>query len=317
MALAACGQSSASPESPAQILADGRQTFHALKSFHVSGTLTVNQSSGLIAATVLPNGDAAGNLILGGESSNFVLVSRVAYFDTLNSFVEAPLDASTLYMVKHLKGQHWWRAPGSIPVAAALQLLNPVSFNAVFLSGRGQLTQTTEKDQRGRSGRRLNDAAGAVYVGGTAPHEILEVKSAPNYLAGGASSVDLVLDRFNVPATITPPASFVTAYWAQMPPYFFVASVAFNGSCSASGYPLKAVIKASAGNGGPAAVTFLVYDENHKTLGTCSAKVILRDVWDSETATCRANGSGWTYFWNHSNASYYAHADAENPDYNP
>jgi len=316
VALTACGQSSA-PESPAQVLADGRQAFHALRSFHVSGTLTVNQSSGVIAATVLPNGDATGNLLLGSESANFVVLSRITYFDTLNSFVEASLDASTLYLVKHLKGQHWWRAPGSAPVATALQLLNPVSFSALFIAGRSQLTLTTEKDSRGRSGRKLDDTAGAVYIQGTPPHEILEVRSAPNYLAGGASSVDLVLDRFNVPATVAAPTSFVTPIWSQMPPYFFVDSVAFNGNCNASGCPLKAVIKASAGNGGPVAVSLWVYDENHKTLGTCGANVVLRDVWDSETATCRATGSAWTYYWNNSTSSVYGDANVANPDYNP
>src|SRR5438445_10522287 len=104
----ACGsQAALAAESASQLLADGRHSLDALTSYQVHGTFTVNQSSGLMTATVLKDGDASGSLTI-GVTSGFVLASRTYYFDTLNTLVTGGMDPWLANVIEHLKGQHWW-----------------------------------------------------------------------------------------------------------------------------------------------------------------------------------------------------------------
>jgi hypothetical protein len=315
-AIAACGSSAGPPpESPAQLLASSRQTLQALKSFHVTGTFAVDQVSVLMTATVIQNGDASGTLTVGNEIAKFLMVSRVTYFDTFNSFVRAPLDPSLADVAARLIGQHWWRTSGSPPVAASLQVLNSGVLSTAFFSGRNQLTQTAVKDSRGRPASKLTDSAGSVFITTALPHQVLEITTAPNYLAANLSNVDLVFDAFNAPASVAAPASFVTPVRDGMPPFFHIQSFALDGDCNRAGCPLKAVVQADAGSGA-ASVSLTVADSNGKTLATCTTSVTLASYSDAQTAKCFATGQSWTNWWNNVGGSFTYAASVANPAYN-
>lgn len=310
MLLAACGQPA--PPSASETLAAAKHAFQSLKSFHVSGTLSADSSSGIVQATVLSNGDAMGSLNISGETANFRVVSHTLYFDTLNSFVENTLDADTLALAQRLKVSHWWQTPGTHTVQVVMRFLDPQGFAVIFLSGRSHLNETVGKNRW-----TLQDSAGAAYLSASAPHEVLEVKSADNYLLNGATDIDFKFDKLNQAASVALPPSFLSTLPTSLPPFFVVNEVQVKGDCTASGCSVTAMVKPDAGNGGPATVNFTLEDKNHKPLGSCSVTVVLSSFNDVKPAGCHAGGAGWTRFFYGSGGTYYIHALASNPDYNP
>lgn len=310
---AACGEPATL--TPDQALAAGKKAFQSLSSFHLSGTLTADSTSTLVKATVLSNGDASGTITLGADTSNFRIVSHAYYFDTLNPFVESSLNGDLAALATHLKGAHWWQAPPSHPIGSVLDFLSPTSFSVFFLSGRSHLSETTETGSHGRW--KLQDSSGTIYLASAAPHEVVEVKSAENYLVNGATNLDLSLSAFDQPATVALPAAFLSNLPQSFPPFFVVDSVEVKGECNASGCVLTGMVRPAAGNGGSATVNFALLDKDHKQIGSCTTTASLKDFDDVKPVSCRAVGSGWTHFYYGGGGTYYVQGLANNPDYNP
>jgi hypothetical protein len=276
----------------------------------VKGTFAIDQTGGVVSASILQSGDVTGALTLGGDSSLFVVANHTTYFANPVSFVTTQL--STLpNLARQLKGQHWWRTPGSAPAAAVIHLLSSATLSSTFLAGRNHLTQTQGKDSRGRAAYLLRDSAGSIFISTARPHEILEITTAGNYLAGNLSGVDLVFDSFDSSVTVTVPTSFVTPDLADMPPYFHIQSVNF-GTCNGSSCIVNAVVQGDAGSGA-AIVTLTLWAG--RQLAVCTSSVVLAHYYDSKTARCHAGGPAWTRWWNGSGGSYEVRGTIANPAY--
>jgi hypothetical protein len=311
----ACGQTGAAPETPSQLLASGAKAFAALKTFHVSGGFIVSSTNDVfMTASVLQNGDATGALTIGFESANFVVANNTSYFDALPSFVtDGIADPSLAYLARLLRGQHWWQTSGSAAAAASFAMLKQATYSGRFFTGRTQLSESAVKDSRGRPALKLSDNSVSVFVAATAPHQVLEIRTAPHYLALDLSSVDLVFDRFDASARVSPPSAFVTSTADGMPAYFILQSLDFDGQCSPAGCPVKAVVLAETGSGS-ATVNFTVVDSAKRTLATCVGTVAVPAAGQTGTATCRAGGSAWTNFL-YTGGMYSLGATVANPDY--
>jgi hypothetical protein len=313
---AACGGvNAAAPQTPAQLLASSSKTFQKFSTFHVTGGFIVGSSNDVfLDETVLQVGDATGTLTIGSSTVDFVVAKQTSYFNALPAFVTAGIsDPVIAVLATRLIGMHWWQTSGSMPVSSALAFDKRSAYVDRFFSGRAKLTASPHKDSRGRSAIRLTDGSVTVFVATAAPHDVLEITTAPHYLAVDLSSVDLIFDKFNASATVTPPASFVTPTADQMPAFFHVNSLDFDGQCDRIGCPVKATVYADAGSG-TAAVDFVVSDSNHHTLGTCKGRASVSAQGGTATARCRATGSRWTSFW-YTGGTYSVGATAENPDY--
>jgi hypothetical protein len=312
LALSACAsQSLAKPASSSPLFAMATRSLLTLQSTQVKGTFSIDQTGGVISASILLNGDVTGALTLSGESSLFVVASHTAYFANPASFVTSQL-SSLPNLARQLKGQHWWRTPGSAPAAAVVQVLSLEGLNSTFLAGRNHLTDTKGDDSSGRAAYQLRDSAGSIFISTSLPHEILEIKTANHYLAGNFSNVDLVFDNFNAPVTVAPPTSSVIPDLADMPAYFHIQSVDF-GTCNASGCVVKAVVQGDAGSGKDT-VTLTLWAG--RQLAACTATVVLVHYYDTKTASCHAGGSAWTNWWNNtSSGSYEVRGTVVNPAY--
>jgi hypothetical protein len=314
LVLAGCtGQSSPPSTSPSQLLADGTRALDSLTSVQVTGTFTIDQTSGAVTALILRNGDVSGSLTLGATSSNFVLVDGTTYFQSLASFVLFQFPSSVIPWATSVKGPPWWKTPGTPAAAAVVQLLSLESLTSTFLSGQSRLTQTQGKDSRGRASVELSNAGGSVFIATSQLHQVLEIKTAPGFAAGGFTGVDLVFDDFNAPTTIAVPTDVVIPDLADLPPHFYIASVGYS-DCGSSGCNLKAVVKADAGNG-TEKVTLTIADTGGELLGTCTTSVTLPAYTATHTAMCRVGGRTWTAWWDRGVGKSTIHADVANPDY--
>lgn len=311
LALAACASKSLpTPMSSSQLFAEATQALQSLQSSQVKGTFSIDQTGGVISASILQNGDATGALTLSGESSLFVVANHTTYFANPASFVTTQL-SSLPNLARQLKGQHWWRTPGSAPAAAIVQVLSTEALSSTFLAGRNHLTEHKGADSSGRAAYELSDSAGNVFISTSLPHEILEIKTADHYLAGNFSNVDLIFDSFNAPVTVAAPTSFVIPDLADMPTYFDIQSVDF-GTCNGSGCVLNAVVQGEAGSGN-ATVTLTLWAG--RQLAMCTATVVLAHYYDTKTARCHAGGSAWTNWWYGSGGSYEVRGTVVDPAY--
>ena len=287
--IAACANQTLPPGLSAdQVLSNGVRAFQKLTSTHVTAKFTIDQTTGTAIASVLHGGEVAGTVTLGSETSPFVYVDGTSFFETNAVFV-IPLDSGIYSIASSIKGRPWWRTSGTAPVAQVVRLLS-TGLISTFLTGREHLTPTLDKDSRKRAAIRLSDSAGTVYVARTSPYQILEVKSAPHYLAGGFSDVDIVFDDINAPVTVTAPTNFVTPDVADMPLYPVVESADF-GDCDESGCTVKASIGARAGSGIATVTLTVSASSDGERLATCTTTVALAHYDDIQTATCHAEGS--------------------------
>jgi len=311
---AACGPSVAS-ETPGQLLSDGAHALQGLKSFRITGGFAVNSVSVSLAANVRQDGDATGSLAITYDSASFVIAGHQLYFDRANPLVTTGLDPTVAELALRLKGQHWVQTPGSATVTSSLMLLKPDEYQRLFFSGRGPLTETPVKDSDGRAALKISDNSVSVLVSPKAPHNVLEITTAAHFLTLDLRSVDVIFENFNIPVSVSAPASSVPLTTAGLPPFFVVQSIDVDGTCSSSGCPMKADVASLAGTG-TATVDFTLVDHGGQTLGTCGATVSIPAVGGTATARCRATGSGWTRFY-YTGGSYVTKAVAENPAYLP
>jgi hypothetical protein len=314
LAMAACAsQPTTPPMSPNQLLASGVQSLMALESTHVEGSFTVDGLDGSVQASILRNGNAAGTLTLDGADSPFVTAGGSTYFETLAPFVTAGFP-SLASLAARLKGPRWYQTAGASSAAALLALLSASALQSTFLSGRTHLTRTSSKDSHGRAGIRLSDSLGSVVLAASTPHNILEITTAPHYLVGRFSGVDLVFDAFDSPVTVAVPSDFVTPDSAHMPPYFYIVSVDLR-NCSSSGCNASAVVGSEVGSG-TATVTITIRNSAGGRLAMCTTTVVVATYAATPTAACRARGLAWTNWWNNSGGSYSADAAVLHPAYN-
>jgi hypothetical protein len=314
VALAACASKATAPSvSPSQLLAAGVQSLMALQSSQVSGAFTVDGLDGSVQASMLGNGNASGTLTLDGADSPFVSAGGATYFETLAPFVTAGFP-SLVTLAASLKGPPWYRTGGSASAAAVLALLSPRLVQSTFLSGRTHLTQTSGKDSHGRAGIRLSDASGSVVLATSTPHNILEITTAPHYLVGRFSDVDIIFDAFNSAATVAIPTHFVTPDLVHMPPYFYISSVDAHG-CGSGGCTLTAVVGSEAGSG-TATVTMTISNSSGGRLATCTTTVVVAVYSATPTASCHAHGAAWTNWWNNIGGTYTFDATVLHPAYN-
>ncbi|HKR99457.1 MAG TPA: hypothetical protein VJU79_08075, partial [Candidatus Dormibacteraeota bacterium] len=245
VAIAACGSSAkASTPTASQLLSAARSNLDGLASYRVAGSVTAAEVSVQLTATVLKNGDSSGSITSAGVAK-FVVVQRAVYFDTLTPAVTGALDKSMLDLAVRLKGPHWWRTAGSTSTQRAMSLLTASGLAPVFLDGRTKLTETSTKDSKGRAAYKLSDNAGSLFVSRTTPYRVLEIATAPDYLAASTSNVDLVFDEFNAPASVSVPAGFVPLSQELLPPYFYVSSLDLVGKCNTGGCTIKGVVTAA------------------------------------------------------------------------
>jgi hypothetical protein len=227
-------------------------------------------------------------------------------------FVMSDVPSEVATLAPLLKDTPWWDVSGSEEASAVITLLTPDVIKSTFLTGRSGLTETNAKDSSGRAAFKLTDSAGSVFLATSTPHNVLEIKTAPHYLTGDFSSVDIVFNDFSKPLSITAPADTVSPTLSGMPAHFYVESVDLNG-CNSSGCTDKAVIGADAGSG-TATVTMTI-TASGKTLSVCTAKVVLVSYQAQPTASCRAHSAAWTNWWGHVDGSYQLEATVANPAY--
>ena len=314
LAFAGCSSQLVTPAaSPKQLLADGSKELLSLRSVQLSGTFTVDQTSGSIRASILQNGDVSGLLTLGDEASNFVYAGGTTYFELFSAFglFQFPISVSSLAI--SVKGTPWWEMPGSPAAAAVVRFLSFGGIKSMFLSGRSTLTLTTGTNLRGQAAYRISNSEGSVFVAMSQPHQVLEVTTSAHHVAGGLAEVDLVLDNINVPTTVARPTYALIPDLAHLPPYFYIDLVGFT-NCGSSGCTLKAVVKADAGSG-VANVTLSISDSAGGRLGDCKATTTLSDYKASETARCRVGGTTWTRWWDRGVGTSSIHGEVANPDY--
>ncbi|MFN2582609.1 MAG: hypothetical protein ABR498_07705 [Candidatus Dormibacteria bacterium] len=310
----ACGPTP-SPEPPPQLLNDAAQAMQSVSSFAIHGGFEIGSLGVNLNATALHDGDASGSLALGSATSNFVVAHKQLYFDTANSLVTDGVDASIGPIIHFLKGMHWWQVQGTDDVRAALRVLDPSQYQQMFFSGRGQLIETPQKDSKGRNAIKVTDNAATIFVAPDAPHDVLEIQTTSHALTMELSDVDIVFDKFNAAAAVSPPPSPISPTADGMPRYFAVQSIEVDGDCDQSGCPLKATIVSVAGSGS-ATVDFSVTDKaGTNSFGTCSATAAIATVGGSGTANCHTSGSGWSHFYYGGGGTYGTKAAVENPDY--
>jgi hypothetical protein len=311
LAISACGsQSPPRPTPPSQLFGEATRALETLQSNEVEGTFMIDQMGGTVHASYLQNGDVTGALSLGGESSLFEVFNHTTYFANPASFVTTQL-AGQANLARQVKGQNWFRTPGSPPVAAIVQLASSEGITMTFLAGRDHLAQTSGKDSRGRAAYQLHDAAGSVFISVARPHEIFEITTAGHYLAGNFSAVDLVFDNSNAHVTVNAPSPVVTPDLTDMPPYFSIASVDF-GTCNGGGCIVTAVVQGEAGSGADT-VTLTLWGT--RQLAACTATVVLAHYYDSKTVRCHAGSAAWTNWWYNSGGSYEVRGAIANPAY--
>ena len=314
-ATSACGsQSTAGPQTPAQLLSSSELAFQKLHSFHVTGGFIVNSAGFYMAASVLHNGDATGSLTLLGETTNFVVANDASYFDTLNPFVTEGFGDAMLYLSGHLKGKHWWQIAPQGNLNTSLSLLRIDTDVAKFFTGRAHLTEKNGKDSRQRAAIKLSDGSINLFVATASPHQVLEISTAPHYLSDNLSQVDLVFDAFNATVNVVAPSGSVSPTPEGLPAFFILDSVEFHGDCNSVGCPVKADVSSEAGSGN-ASVHFTVSDANSRLLGACNATASVTVVSGMGTATCSASGAGWTRFYYGAGGTYSLHATIDNPAY--
>ncbi len=310
LAMAACGSQPASASAtPAQLLADGAK---ALQSVQVVGTFDVDGTSGSVTTSVSHDGNSSGSLNLGDTESAYTFLDGVTYFQMPVDFVMADVPSEVATLAPLLKDTPWWKVPGSNDASAVIQLLTPDTLRSTFLTGRPGLTETNAKDSAGTAAIKLTDAAGSVFLATATPHNVLEIKTAPHYLAGDFSSVDITLRPVAKPAAISAPTDVVSPTLSGMPVHFFVQSVVLSG-CNSAGCTAKAVIGADAGSG-TATVTMTI-TASGKTLSVCTANVVLVSYTSQPTAACHAHSAAWTHWWDYVSGSYQLEATVANPAY--
>ncbi len=308
-----CTGSSAPPSpTPGHLLADATSDLLALQSVQLTGHFTIDQTAGSVRAWMLRDGDGSGLLTLAGASSNYVETGGHSYFESLVPFVTSQFP-SLETLAASVKGPPWYRTTGSPAAAAVVQLITPHELLTTFLSGRSRLTQTKGKDSRGRAATLLSDAAGTVFVAASSPHAILEIKTAPHYLAGSFSNLDMVFDDRNAPVSVAIPTKYVIPDLVHMPPHFYISSFDFK-SCNSAGCTLTAVVQADAGSG-EARVSLSIASTAGERLGACTATTTLPTYFASETAACRIHGAAWTAWWNAGVGHSTITAVVANPDY--
>jgi hypothetical protein len=311
--IAACGsQASAGSPTPSQLLADGAQSLTTLQSMQVTGSYEVDGTTGSVQTSIVRDGNATGSLNLNDTESAYIFLNGTTYYEMPADFVLADVPSEIATLAPLLKDKPWWNDPGSDEASAVITLLTPDVIKSTFLTGRSSLTETNAKDSSGRPALKLTDAAGSVFLATSTPHNVLEIKTAPHYLAGEFSSVDIVFNDFSKPVSISAPADAVIPSLSSMPAHFFVQSDDLNG-CNSSGCTDTAVIGADAGSG-TATVTMTI-TASGKTLSVCTAKVVLASYEAQPTASCRAHSAAWTNWWGHVDGSYELVATVANPAY--
>jgi hypothetical protein len=187
---------------PAEVVAAAKAAADTANSVHVSGSLVSNGSPVTLDLDLLAGEGGRGQVSEDGLSFELIHVGRTVYLKGSRAFYQHLGGATAAQL---LQGR-WLKAPATIGSFASLASLTDLRrLVDMALAINGTPAQAGVATVAGQKAVGLTNASksGTLYVATTGqPYPIAVTE-------GGASSGRIVLDRWNEPVSLTPPADAI------------------------------------------------------------------------------------------------------------
>jgi len=205
--LAGCGGSSSSgngveSKSPTEILEASKAAASKATSVHIEGTIASSGKPVSLNMELLADKGGQGTISQEGFTIKLIQTNGAVYINGSAAFYNHVGGAAAAQL---LQGK-WLKAPANSGELASLaELTNLSKLVDTALSGHGTLAKSGTATIGGQKAIGLKDTTkgGTLYVATTGSPFPLEITK------GGSESGKVVLDRWNQPVTLTPPAGAI------------------------------------------------------------------------------------------------------------
>lgn len=204
--ISACGGGSSSgngvaAKSPNQIVSAALSAIDGAKSAHIAGKVVSGNSTITLNLHLASGRGGKGTMSEGGLGFQIEVIGPVVYIDGSPGFWRrfGGAAAAQLFQGK------WLKAPATGQFASLAQLSNLHSLLSTVLTTHGALTKTGTSTINGQSAVGIRDTTqgGTLYVATTGKPYPLEI------LKNGGQGGRIVLDSFDKPVSLTPPAGAI------------------------------------------------------------------------------------------------------------
>jgi hypothetical protein len=206
-AVSACGGGGSSSgngvasKSPNEIVAAALGAINSAKSAHISGSVISGTSPITLNLDLVSGQGGRGQMSEGGLGFQIEVIGREVYINGSSSFWKhfGGAAAAQIFQGK------WLKAPASGQFASLAQLSNLHALLGTVLSTHGSLTKTGTTTVNGQSAVGVRDTTqgGTLYVATTGKPYPLEI------LKRGGQGGRIVLNKFDQPVTLAPPANAI------------------------------------------------------------------------------------------------------------
>jgi hypothetical protein len=202
--ISACGGSSGNgvaSKSPNEIVSAALQAVDTAKSAHIAGRVVSGNLPITLNLNLVSGQGGSGQMAEGGRSFRIEVIRHEVYINGSPAFWKhyAGPAAAQVFQGK------WLKAPASGRFASLAQLSNLHALLGTVLSTHGALTKTGTTTVSGQSAIGVRDdvQGGTLYVATTGKPYPLEI------LKSGSQGGRIMLDKFDQPVTLTPPAKAI------------------------------------------------------------------------------------------------------------
>jgi hypothetical protein len=205
--VAACGGSSGNgvaSKSPEAIIRAASDAIKHARSVHVSGSIVATGTPLHLDLALLAGKGGRGQVSEGALSFRLVALGPTVYLYGSPAFWQRYAGATA---AKAINGR-WVKATAAGPLSSLASLTNMQRLIDGILLSHGSLSKGPTTTINGRQAVKVSDPTGGgtfYYVATTGPPYPIEIRRR------GADSVQITLDRFDQPVSLTPPANAVSA----------------------------------------------------------------------------------------------------------
>jgi hypothetical protein len=204
-AISACGGGSSgngvASKSPSEIVTAALGAIDNAKSAHIAGSVISGSSPITLNLNLVSGQGGRGQMSEGGLGFQIEVIGHEVYINGSPAFWKHFGGAAAAQV---FQGK-WLKAPASGQFASLAQLSNLHALLSTVLTTHGSLTKTGTTTINGQSAVGVRDTTqgGTLYVATTGKPYPLEI------LKGGGQGGRIVLDKFDQPVTLTPPANAI------------------------------------------------------------------------------------------------------------
>jgi hypothetical protein len=203
-AISACGGASGNgvaSKSPDAIVSASLRAIDSAKTAHISGRVVSGSSPITLNLDLVSGTGGRGQMSEGGLSFQIEVIRHEVYINGSPAFWRH-FGGAAAAQIFHGK---WLKAPASGQFASLAQLSDLHALLGTVLSTHGSLTKTGTTTVNGQSAVGVRDTTqgGTLYVATTGQPYPLEI------LKSGAQGGRIVLDSFDKPISLTPPADAI------------------------------------------------------------------------------------------------------------